>query len=83
LDLALVEFNLKKTLPFYEKKVYIPVDYHVHGKDAFEKFVKKHNLGAGEIPLLYGLEDVITTSEYCTEDAMIAEIYNIFKIVEV
>lgn len=83
MDLDVIEFTLKKTIPFYEKVLYIPMDHHFMGKDKFDFFVNKHNLRI-EIPILnVNLYDIITTSDIIGHDEIVAEVYNIFKTLEV
>jgi len=83
LDISTVEFQLRKVLPCYEKRIFIPVDHHVNGKEQFDKFVSKNDLRC-QLPL-EGIEllDTITTSDQYPWEVIENELYNIYQIVEV
>jgi hypothetical protein len=88
LDITNIEFKLQRDLPFYEKKIVLPVEDNTHGKDTFDKFVKKNELRT-QIPLYIlhtnnlsiknDYNDVITTSESCGSDEIERTIMEIYK----
>jgi hypothetical protein len=83
MDTSLVEFYLRKKVPIYQKKFYVPVEDHIYGKHQFDKYVKTNNL-VTKIPV-YGMEklDYFTTNNKIKFQNVMCELYNIFQIIEV
>lgn len=83
MDTSLVEFHLRKKVPIYQKKFYVPVEDRVYGKTQFEKYLKKNNLMT-TLPV-YGMEnlDYFTTNDRIKFHNVLSELYYIFQIIEV
>lgn len=68
-DISTVEYALRKELPTYEKKIVVPVEDSVFGKQKFEAYIQENNLGA-RLPIqntqfdtVFTLSDTVTFNE--------------------
>lgn len=83
IDIDIVELHLRQNVPIYKKKLHIPVEHHVYGKQMFDDYVKMNEIDT-QIPI-HGMEhvDAFTTNEKFNYKHVLNEIYNIFQIIEV
>lgn len=77
-DISSVEFNIKKSLPYYDRIIYNPVDHNVCSYNYFDNYLSQKKLKS-KLPLINNDLDVFTVDEN-TDFTQIEEIINnLFK----
>lgn len=78
-DIDLVEYNLRKNIPFYERIIYTPIEDYTYGPKLFDDFIENENLKS-TLPIdgLKYLDIICSKNE--NVDLILDKINEIFKL---